>query len=58
MRSLARVLAFLVVGILVIHALPATAQEKQEKEPWTGKLADGTVITEEDLVKILTDHSQ
>jgi uncharacterized protein YjbI with pentapeptide repeats len=36
----------------------ATAEKKDENKPWTGTLEDGTVITEEDLAKILADHKK
>lgn len=34
----------------------ASAQEKPQEKPWTGKLKDGRVITEADLRQILQDH--
>jgi uncharacterized protein YjbI with pentapeptide repeats len=34
----------------------AIARDKAVKEPWTGKLGNGTVITKADLQQILKDH--
>jgi uncharacterized protein YjbI with pentapeptide repeats len=56
MRQLISVLSGLLF-CLVIIAPPVTAQKQEEKE-WTGKLADGTIITEEDLREILRKHEQ
>lgn len=46
-------------ALIILILLPAFAQEakKPEREkPWTGKLADGRVITRADLDQILQDH--
>lgn len=58
MKFLFRTLAFTLVCILFFHVILASSQEKQEKNAWTGKLRDGTVITKEDLDKIVTGHKK
>jgi len=46
-----------VACILLVLSPPASGQEQKEKE-WTGKLADGRIITKEDLSKILEEHGK
>ncbi len=58
MKYLARILAPMLIFLLFLQSLPTNGQENNEKEPWTGKLADGTVITEEDLRNVLADHQK
>jgi len=36
----------------------ALAQQEPAAKPWTGKKADGTVITQEDLARILANHKK
>ena len=56
MKYLVRILAPTLIFLSFLQVLPAFGQEKKEEEPWKGKRADGTVITEEDLVKTLVKH--
>ena len=42
--------------IFFFQVYPAFGQERNIKNDWTGKLKDGTVITEKDLIKILNEH--
>lgn len=44
------------LGLWLVCIVPAFAQEKPPKKPWTGKPADGRVINETDLDKILQEH--
>jgi len=55
MKYLARILAPTLILLLFLPVLPASGQE-QGKKPWTGKLNQGQVITEEDLRKIIEAH--
>ena len=48
------VFAILIVFGTVVFCNFAFAKEK--KEPWTGKLEDGTIIDEEDLKRIISEH--
>ena len=52
-----RILALLCMALALI-VFPAFAQKEAKKEPWTGKLGDGRVITEEDMQRILDDHKK
>ena len=46
--------------VLIIFALLQPTfvfgQDKSNKKPWTGKLADGTEITEKDLLHLIRQH--
>lgn len=55
MSSISR-LAWVFLGLWLLGLAPALGQEKPLKKPWTGKLADGRVISQADLDKILQDH--
>jgi hypothetical protein len=49
-----------VLALLLLNLLPALGQETpkpETKKPWTGKLADGRVITQADLDQILQAHA-
>lgn len=47
------------LGLWLLGLAPAYGQEKKPPEkPWTGKLADGRVITRGDLGQILKDHKR
>jgi len=56
MRYLVRILVLMVIGVLSFQFVPASGQGQTEKEPWTSEIADGTVITKQDLTKILAEH--
>ncbi len=49
-------LAWVFLGLWLLALAPAYSQVKEPAKPWTGKLADGRVITKQDLDKILQDH--
>ncbi|HYA41033.1 MAG TPA: pentapeptide repeat-containing protein [Syntrophobacteraceae bacterium] len=51
------IIAWFLATILTVHLLPVLGEEIQVKNSWKGKLSDGTVITEDDLQKILASHS-
>jgi hypothetical protein len=51
-------LAWVFLGLWLLGLAPAFGQEEKPPEkPWTGKLADGRVITRADLDHILNDHN-
>ena len=52
------ILSITLVGILLLSTVSSNGQEGQKKEPWKGKLADGTEISEGDLSKILEEHKK
>ena len=56
MKRIIIAVALLVIPISIDHATPAFCQEKQQQQVWEGKRLDGTVITEEDLRRILSNH--
>ena len=56
MRRVIAILALSVAVVLAVRVSPVPGQEGQTKKPWTGKLKDRTVITEEDLKRILNEH--
>jgi len=59
MQQLVCKVVLLLAGILLFQAsLPANGQEEHRKEPWIGKLKDGTTITRKDLLKILDEHKR
>ncbi len=51
---------YLFLVALVVSPAPAQSPPEPESEPppWTGKLADGTVIAAADLARILADHKK
>jgi hypothetical protein len=49
-------LAWIGLGLWLLCPFLAYSQEKPPEKPWTGKLADGRVITQADLDQILQDH--
>ncbi|MGC2693980.1 MAG: pentapeptide repeat-containing protein [Desulfobaccales bacterium] len=55
MSSMSR-LAWVFLGVWLLCLAPALAQEKPPEPPWTGKFADGRVMTRTDLDQILKDH--
>ncbi len=58
MRRVIAILALSVAVVLAVRVSPVPGQEEQTKKPLTGKLKDGTVITEEDLKRILSEHKK
>ncbi len=52
------ILSITLAGMLLLSTASSNAQEEQKKEPWTGKLKDGTVINKDDLSKILAEHKK
>ena len=58
MRRVIAILALSVAVVLAVRVSPVLGQEGQTKKPWTGKLKDRTVITEEDLKRILSEHKK
>jgi len=50
-------LVWMGLALWLLALAPALAQEKPHEKPWTGKLADGRVITKADLDQILQEHS-
>ncbi|MGA2224185.1 MAG: pentapeptide repeat-containing protein, partial [Syntrophobacteraceae bacterium] len=58
MRRVIPFLALALAAILLVQLSPAFGREGQTEKPWTGKLRDGTVITEEDLKNILDEHKK
>ncbi len=58
MKLIVCVLSMTLVGILLLSTVSSNGQDEQEKEPWKGKLKDGTVINKEDLSKILEEHKK
>jgi uncharacterized protein YjbI with pentapeptide repeats len=58
MKYLLGVLVPALIFLFLLQVLPASGQEKKEKEPWKGKLADGTVLFKQDLDKILEEHKK
>jgi hypothetical protein len=44
--------------VLWLGGTTISAGEEKPQQPWTGKLADGTVITKEDLQKHLEEHKK
>ena len=52
------ILSITLAGMLHLSTVSSNAQEEQKKEPWTGKLKDGTVINKDDLSKILAEHKK
>ena len=58
MRRVIAILALSVAVVLAVRVSPVLGQEEQTKKPLTGKLKDGTVITEEDLKRILSEHKK
>jgi hypothetical protein len=57
-RRVIPILALVLSSILTVQLSPAFGQEARTEKPWTGKPGDGTVITEEDLKKILSEHKK
>ena len=58
MNYLLRILIAAAIGMLFLQVITACGNDKQDKEVWSGELADGTIITEKGLSKILRDHWQ
>ncbi|MGR3174845.1 MAG: pentapeptide repeat-containing protein [Candidatus Scalindua sp.] len=56
MQHIVRILSIALTGILFIHVLSASGQEKQKKDAWKGKLGNGTTITMENLSEIQEQH--
>jgi uncharacterized protein YjbI with pentapeptide repeats len=52
MKGIIRILVLMLIGIVVIHGLPALGRGQQNKD------RNGTKITKEDLLKILGNHKQ
>ena len=48
--------AIFIIFVMILSTNLAIAQEK--KEPWTGKLGDGTEIDEEGLKRIISEHEK
>jgi uncharacterized protein YjbI with pentapeptide repeats len=51
---LVRILPPTLLFLFFFQVIPGNGLENMKKEPWKGKLRDGTVITEEDLAEIVT----
>ena len=49
---------FCFLCVLFFNFSPTFAQEQQEKKKWTGKFANGTVITESALRRIIEKHQK
>jgi uncharacterized protein YjbI with pentapeptide repeats len=49
------IVSILLAGVMFMALIPASAQDQKTSE-WTGKLANGRVITKEDLSKIIKEH--
>lgn len=58
MRAILEYLLILFLSFCFSSLTPASVQGKQDIEPWTGKLVDGTIITRSDLDKILAEHKK
>ena len=43
---------------LLFYVLPVNGQNEQKQKEWTGKLKDGTPITERELGKIINEHQK
>ena len=55
-RSIQILLILCIIGLIVVsHALGV---DKAPKEPWKGKLSDGTEITESELNAIIKKHEK
>ncbi len=52
------VLSMSLAGILLLSTVSSNGQDEQEKEPWKGKLKDGTVISRDDLTKIIREYEK
>lgn len=52
------ILSLTAISFIFITILPVSGQDEQEKDIWKGYLADKTVITKQDLSKILEEHEK
>lgn len=58
MNRIVRIIIIVLICLVFVQVFPVTGQEKQEGRRWTGKYKDGTVITEEVLIRIVKKHER
>jgi hypothetical protein len=58
MNRTVRMIFIVFTCVIFLQNLPAWSQEEKSEIEWTGRLKDGTVITENDLKKILKEHQK
>ncbi len=58
MRRIIPILALFLALVLAVQVSPVFGQDEQTKKPWAGKKSDGTVITQEDLKKIIGENEK
>lgn len=58
MNRIVRIIIIVLICLMFVQVFPVTGQEKQDGRRWTGKYKDGTVITEEVLIRIVKEHKR
>ena len=58
MNRIVCIIIIVLICLVFVQVFPVTGQEKQEGRRWTGKYKDGTVITEEVLIRIVKEHER
>ena len=58
MNRIVGIIIIALICLVFVQVFPVTGQEKREGRRWTGKYKDGTVITEEVLIRVVKEHER